>query len=126
MDNYLPNLQELLDGPFRELRQDNHIDPDRILVYYQENESIKALTFDEIALEHPYGAFPCRWSKGNFSKLRMMKRILYEMSIKAHHQTDEDSNAMPTVGTMVLVIPLGPIPYRTHKITSLILPEEYQ
>lgn len=123
---YLSKLQELLDGSCRELRQDNHVDPDRCLVFYEETEIIKALTFDEIEAEHPYGPFPCRWSQRDFIKLRLKKRALYEQSIDAHHQSDNDPDAMPSVGTMLLAIPLGPIPYRTHVITSLILPEAYQ
>ena len=123
---YLTNLQELLDGPYRELKQDNFVDPDRVLVYYQGKEIIKAMTFDEVASEHPYGPFPCRWVLGNFSKLRIKKDILYKQSIEAHEESDRDPFAMPSVGTMLLAIPLGPIPYRMHVITGMILPEEYQ
>lgn len=44
-----PILAALLDGPFRRLRDDNHIDPHRILVWDEQQQPvIQALTILEL------------------------------------------------------------------------------
>ena len=51
-----PILAALLDGPFRRLRDDNHIDPHRILVWDEQQQPvIQALTILELLGRHPCG-----------------------------------------------------------------------
>lgn len=51
-----PVLAALLDGPFCRLRDDNHIDPHRILVWDQQQQPvIQALTILELLGQYPCG-----------------------------------------------------------------------
>ena len=51
-----PLLAALLDGPFRRLRDDNHVDPHRILVWDEQQQPlIQALSILELLGRYPCG-----------------------------------------------------------------------
>jgi hypothetical protein len=126
MTDYSSYLQGLLDGPCRKLRQENHIDPSRVLVYEQDGGIIQSLTSGEIRVAYPFGPFPFRWCKEDYEFLWTRKAHYYYMSSLAHYHADERRFEMPRVGTVLLAIPAGKRPYKIHEITSLILPQDYQ
>ncbi len=78
-----PLLAALLDGPFRRLRDDNHIDPHRILVWDQQQQPvIQALTILELL-----GRYPCgddeetQWCADDLLAILQRKRDLLRMSL---------------------------------------------
>ena len=46
-------LLELLDGPCKELRDDNHVDPHRVLVFEEAAGTVEAVELIELPLRHP-------------------------------------------------------------------------
>jgi hypothetical protein len=101
-----PILAALLDGPFRRLRDDNHIDPHRILVWDEQQQPvIQSLTILELLGRYPCGdAEGAQWSADDLLAILQRKRDLLRMSLVAHDIADELDDADPTCGTVVLII----------------------
>jgi len=120
-----PILAALLDGPFRRLRDDNHIDPHRILVWDEQQQPvIQALTILELL-----GRYPCgddeeaQWCGDDLLAILQRKRDLLRMSLVAHDIADELDEAEPTCGTVVLIItPDRQEPHRWTAVLSRVLP----
>jgi hypothetical protein len=120
-----PLLGALLDGPFRRLRDDNHVDPHRILVWDQRQQPvIQALSILELL-----GRYPCgdteepQWCGDDLLAILQRKRDLLRMSLVAHDIADEQDDAEPTCGTVVLII--NPNPEEPHHwvgVLSRVLP----
>jgi hypothetical protein len=115
-----PILAALLDGPFRRLRDDNHVDPHRILVWdKQQQPVIQALNILELL-----GRYPCgddedaQWCGDDLLAILQRKRDLLRMSLVAHDIADELDDAEPTCGTVVLII--NPNPEQAHSWTAVL------
>jgi hypothetical protein len=120
-----PILAALLDGPFRRLRDDNHIDPHRILVWDQQQQPvIQALTILELLGRYPCGdAEEAQWCSDDLLAILQRKRDLLRMSLVAHDIADELDDAEPTCGTVVLIInPDRQEPHRWTAVLSRVLP----
>ena len=103
-------IKELLDGEFHELRCDNHVTPDAILVYDEGADSIEEIDLMDLPLEYPCGP-GCRWSDGDLGAVVREKALLFRQSMIAHEISDEDQEATPVCGTIVLVVTKGHRPY---------------
>jgi hypothetical protein len=117
-------LQFLLDGPFKHLRDDNHIDPHRILVWDRTGDPvIEAVEFLELLGRYPCGEAGSQWSPLDFVKILREKRNQYRKSLASHEISDDDPEITPACGTVVLIISEEPDrPHRWVGISALIDP----
>jgi len=120
-----PILAALLDGPFRRLRDDNHVDPHRIEVWDQEQHPvIQALTILELLGRYPCGDdADAQWCGDDLLEILQRKRDLLRRSLVAHDIADEQDDAEPTCGTVVLIINPNPEePHHWVAVLSRVLP----
>lgn len=110
-----------LDGKYKELREQNHIDPDSVLTYEVASNTVEAVDLIELPLRYPCGPGK-RWSLEDLGWVLQQKALLYRQSVIAHEISDEIETAEPTVGTVVLVITEDYRPYSRLTIKSRILP----
>ena len=96
----------------RELKDDNFVTPDAILVF---TETTWELPF-RFPLEQPGQ----RWSHGDLGQLVAAKATLYRQSAVANELAEENPNATPLCGTVVLVDPIRPGPVSWCRITASI------
>jgi len=96
-------LLALLDGPYQELRDDNHVTPNEVLVFDEAVGTVEAVDLMELPLRYPVGTGG-RWSAHDLGELVLDKALLYRQSLVAHEINDEDPAAEPTCGTVVLVV----------------------
>lgn len=118
-------LAALLDGPFRQLRDDNHIDPHRILVWDQQCEPvIHALPILDLLGQYPCGTGEdAQWSAEDLLAILTSKRDLLRMSQVAHEISDQLADSEPTCGTVVLIInPDRSGPHRWVEVKARVLP----
>lgn len=121
MDDFKDRLLFALDGKYRELRQDNHVTPNEVLVFDAATGTVDAVDLMDLPLRYPCGPGE-RWSLEDLGWVVKDKATLYRKSVLAHEISDEDSEAEPTCGTVVLVITTGHRPYQRLTILSRILP----
>ncbi len=103
--NYNAALLEALDGPYKELRQDNHITPNAILVFEVATGVVSEVDLMELPLLYPIKGRGARWSTTDFGEVVADKALLYRKSVIAHEINDEDPSSQPQCGIVVLVIP---------------------
>lgn len=117
-------LLALLDGPFRRLRDDNHVDPHAILVWDSSRSPvIESVDFLELLGRYPCGGAGSRWSPEDLVAILNEKRNQYRKSLASHAISDDDPSISPACGTVVLVV--SPKPGRPHRwvgISALINP----
>jgi hypothetical protein len=115
-------LQFLLDGPFKRVRDDNHVDPHSILVW-DRDPVLEAVEFLELLGRYPCGGPGSQWAPSDFTEILQAKRDLYRMSLASHAISDDDPEITPACGTVVLII--SQLPDRGHRwvrVTALIEP----
>jgi len=113
-------LLELLDGTCKELRDDNHVDPYRVLIFDEVAATVEAVELIELPLLYPVGPGG-RWSAHDLGELLKDKAVLYRQSLVAHEISDEDPTAEPACGTVVLVVPAETaLPYRRLSVKARI------
>mgnify|MGYP006278668333 CR=1 FL=1 len=120
-----PILAALLDGAFHWLRDDNHVDPHRILVWDRLREPvIQAVPFLELLGRYPCGdAEEAQWCGDDLLEILQCKRDMLRMSLVAHDIADALSDAEPMCGTVVLIIsPNRQEPHRWTSVRSRVLP----
>ena len=123
MDELEDRLLFALDGKYRELRQDNHVTANEILVFDAATGIVEAVDLMNLPLKYPCGPGE-RWSLEDLGAVVKDKALLYRRSMVAHEINDEDPEAEPTCGTVVLVITTDYRPYQRLTILSRILPGE--
>ena len=123
MDELEDRLLFALDGKYRELRQDNHVTANEILVFDAATGTVEAVDLMNLPLKYPCGPGE-RWSLEDLGAVVKDKALLYRRSMVAHEINDEDPEAEPTCGTVVLVITTEYQPYQRLTILSRILPGE--
>jgi hypothetical protein len=117
-------LLALLDGPFKRVRDDNHVDPHAILVWDSARSPvIEAVEILELLGRYPCGGEGCQWSPEDLVAILSEKRNQYRKSIASHSISDDDPSISPACGTVLLVA--NPKPGRPHRwvgISALIDP----
>jgi hypothetical protein len=103
--NYDDALLEALEGPYKELRDDNHITPNAILVFEVSTGTVTEVGFAELPLLYPTKGKGARWSTADLGEVVADKAMLYRKSVIAHEINDEDPSSQPQCGTVVLLIP---------------------
>ena len=102
-------LMALLSGPFAEVRDRNHLEADRILVWDRQREPvIESVAWHELTLRYPCGEPEDGWCLEDLGKMTMKKGVLYRQSVVAHELSDEDPTATPTCGSVVLITRTDP------------------
>lgn len=117
-------LQLLLDGPFKRVRDDNHVDPHSILVWDRSRDPVlEAVEFLELLGRYPCGGTGSQWAPSDFTEILQAKRDLYRMSMASHDISDDDPEITPACGTVVLIISQRPDRgHRWVRVTALIEP----
>jgi hypothetical protein len=115
-------LLALLDGPFKRVRDDNHVDPCSILVYDASRQPVvQAVTILDVLGRYPCNEKGPQWSPRDFVKILQEKRSQYRKSMVAHEISDENSRATPACGSVVLIINQNPkLPHRWVAISALV------
>ena len=119
-------LLALLDGPFKRVRDDNHVDPHAILVL----DSVRSPVIESVEILELLGRYPCsgegcQWSPEDLVAILSEKRNQYRKSIASHSISDDDPSISPACGTVLLVA--NPKPGRPHRwvgISALIDPSQ--
>jgi hypothetical protein len=112
-----------LDGTYRELRDDTHINPHAVLVFDEATETVEAVELCELPLRYPVSGQGARWSYGCLGELVASKALLYRQSKVAHELHDEDPTSEAPCGTPVLAVPEQPGPYSWFEVKARTLPE---
>ena len=117
-------LLALIDGPFKRVRDDNHVDPHAILVWDSTRSPvIEAVEILELLGRYPCGGDGCQWSPQDLVAILSEKRNQYRKSMASHAISDDDPLITPACGTVVLVIsPERGRPHRWVGISALIDP----
>ena len=116
-------LLALLDGPFKPLRDDNHVDPYSILVWDRScTPVIEAVEILELLGRYPCGGLS-QWAPSDFVEILNEKHDLYLQSIASHAISDKYPEITPVCGTVVLIISGQPgQPHRWISLRALIEP----
>ncbi|MCP9829331.1 hypothetical protein KBZ19_12635 [Synechococcus sp. L2F] len=119
-------LLALLDGPFKRVRDDNHVDPHSILVWDSSRiPVIEAVGILELLGRYPCGGHGSQWAASDLLEILLDKRNQYRKSIASHDISDDDPEITPACGTVVLIA--SDDPSRGHRwvaINALIEPGE--
>jgi hypothetical protein len=116
-------LLAALDGPYRELRDDTHINPHAVLVFDEATETVEAVELCELPLRYPVSGRGARWSYGCLGELVASKALLYRQSKVAHELHDEDPTSEAPCGTPVLAVPERQGTYSWFEVKARTLPE---
>jgi len=107
-------LLDLLDGPFKVLRDDTFADPDRLLVWDRQAEPVvQALTFEEATERYQCGGARSQWSPEDLQTLREVKRECFRETLGSYAKLKEDPSHDGLCSTPVLVV--SPNPLRPHR-----------
>ena len=106
-ESYAEALNETLDAN-RELRDDNFVHPESVLVFTEATCALEEVELWKLALRYPLQQPGQRWSYEDLGKVTVAKATLYQQSKVANELAEEDPEATPTCGTVVLVDPTRP------------------
>lgn len=115
-------LLDLLDGPYRELRDNAHVQPDVVLVYDEGTDTVEAVELVQLPLRYPCTGPGARWSPSDLGNLVASKAKLYRQSCIAHEISDDDPESEPVCGVPVLQVPIRPGPFHWAEVNSRIIP----
>lgn len=94
-----------LDGLFKRLRDDNHVDPHTILVWdISRTPVIEAVEILDLVGRYPCGGPGSQWSAADFVEILQEKHNQYRQSMASHEIANDDPEITPSSGTVVLVI----------------------
>lgn len=113
-------MMRALNERYSELRDDNFVTPDAILVYEEETDTIVEMDLMDVPLNYPCRGEGARWSTLDLGEVVADKALLFRQSCIATEISDEDPEATPTCGTVVLCVPKGNGPYRRVGIKASI------
>jgi len=98
-------LLALLDGPFKQVRDDNHVDPHSILVYDRSREPlIDAVEILVVLARYPCQGVNSQWNTNDVVGILQEKHNQYRKSMASHEISDEETSMTPACGTVVLII----------------------
>jgi hypothetical protein len=116
-------LLDLLDGPYRDLRDQNHLHTS-VLVWDQgEKPSVFEVEPLDLPTRFPLKGPGSRWVAENYGETLEAKSALLRQSKVAHELSEEDPTSSAVCGTVVLVVPANSnLPYRWAEVKSRLLP----
>ena len=118
---YTPDLETAIEAN-RELRDDNFVHPDSILVFTETTGTLEEVAFIELPLRFPLLGKGARWSYDDLGEILAVKALLYRQSMIAQEISDEDPTAEPVCGTVVLVQRTNRHCLSWHKVQARIDP----
>ena len=95
-------LQIALDNQ-RQLRDDNFVTSDGILVFTEATNAIEEVMLVELPLRYPLAGKGARWSYEDLGRILEAKALLFRQSLIADEISNEDPTAEPPMGTVCLV-----------------------
>lgn len=107
----------------RELRDDNFVHPESVLVFTEATGCLEEVPLWDLALRYPLTGRGQRWSFEDLGEVVQAKATLYRQSKVANELAEEDPTATPECGTVVLVDPVRPGPLHWSVIKARIAPE---
>jgi hypothetical protein len=118
-------LLDLLDGPFKVLRDNTFADPDRLLVWdRQEEPVVQALTFEEATERYPCGGPRSQWAQEDLETLKELKGECFSQSQDSYAQLEADPDYRGVCATPVLVVSPNPLrPHRWCEVKACLDPE---
>ena len=114
-------LSEALEAN-RELRDDNFVNPEAVLVFTEATGCLEEVELWELPLRYPLEQPGQRWSYSDLGQVAAAKATLHRQSKVANELAEEDPEATPLCGTVVLVDPLRPGPLCWCRVTAAVLP----
>jgi hypothetical protein len=108
-------LLALCDGPFRVLRDDTFIDPERLLVWDRKAEPVvQALTFDEATDRYQCGGRESLWSRGDLDIIKTEKRKCLGETLESYADLENPSSTgILMCATTCLIVSNNPlVPHR--------------
>ena len=99
---YTPDLETAIEAN-RELRDDNFVHPDSILVFTEATGTLEEVAFIDLPLRFPLLGKGARWSYADLGELLAAKSMLYRQSCAANELAEEHPDATPECGTVCLV-----------------------
>lgn len=100
--NFKDSLQVALDSN-RQLRDDNFVTPDAILVFTEDTNTLEEVELVKLPLRFPLSGKGARWSYEDLGRIVAAKALLYRQSCIADEISTADPTAEPAMGTVVLV-----------------------
>lgn len=114
-------LQQALDAN-RELRDDNFVTPEALLVFTEATGELEEVELWELPLRYPLKQPGQRWSHCDLGEVVEAKATLYRQSKVANELAEEDPAATPECGTVVLVETEPNRPLRWCVVKARVLP----
>jgi hypothetical protein len=119
-EDWKEKMMRALDGRYSEMRDENFVTPNAILVYDEASDTIIEMDLMDVPLNYPCRGEGARWSTLDLGEVVADKALLFRQSCIATEISDEDPEATPTCGTVVLCVPKGNGPYRRVGIKASI------
>ncbi|MCT0206449.1 hypothetical protein [Synechococcus sp. CS-1332] len=111
-------LLALLDGPFKRVRDQNHVDPHAILVWDPSRiPVIQAVGILDLLGRYPCGGNGSQWAASDLLEILIEKRSQCRKSNASHDISDDDPEFTPACGTVVLIV--SDDPSRGHRWVSI-------
>lgn len=88
----------------RSLRDANHLDPNAVLVYDKDMDTLERCELWRMPLRFPCGGARAQWVESDLGRLVKMKAVAYRQSVVAHEVAEENLDASPSCATVVLVV----------------------
>lgn len=108
-------LLALCDGPFRVLRDDTFIDPERLLVWDRNAEPVvQSLTFEEATDHYQCGGRESLWSRGDLDIIKTEKRKCLGETLESYADLENPSSTGTLMcATTCLIVSNNPlVPHR--------------
>lgn len=122
-NSYDDALSEAIEAN-RELRDDNFVTPEALLVFTEATGELEEVELWELPLRYPLKQPGQRWSHSDLGKVMEAKATLYRQSKVANELADEDPKATPECGTVVLVVTERERPLSWCVVKARVLPEQ--
>lgn len=99
---YTPDLETAIEAN-RELRDDNFVHPESILVFNEATGTLEEVALIDLPLRFPLLGKGARWSYADLGELLAAKSMLYRQSKAANELAEEHPDATPECGTVCLI-----------------------
>jgi hypothetical protein len=119
-ENYAKALGDALAANGGELKDDNFVNPDFVLVFTEKTGELEEVALIDLPLRFPLEQPGMRWAFSDLGQLVAAKATLYRESKVANELAEEDPTAIPGCGTVCVVDPIRPGPVSWCRITGTI------
>jgi hypothetical protein len=118
--SYAAALGDALAANGGELKDDNFVNPDFVLVFTEKTGELEEVALIDLPLLFPLAQPGMRWAYSDLGQLVEAKATLYRQSVVANELAEEDPTANPGCGTVCVVDPVRPGPLYWCRITGTI------